>query len=143
MVFFKITTISFMFLKGAQDLRLVNGWNRCVGRVEVWHEGAWGTVCDDHFTMNNAHVVCRQLGCGEGKTVFGWSYFGNGSGDIALDQVNCTGSEDYLWDCSHAEWYVNDCGHNEDVSILCSGNISPFAFKSCRALGTANKSLMY
>lgn len=132
-----------MFLKGAQDLRLVNGWNRCVGRVEVWHEGAWGTVCDDHFTMNNAHVVCRQLGCGEGKTVFGWSYFGNGSGDIALDQVNCTGSEDYLWDCSHAEWYVNDCGHNEDVSILCSGNISPFAFKSCRALGTANKSLMY
>lgn len=110
-----------MFLKGTQKLRLVNGWNRCAGRLEVYYNGIWGTVCDDYFNPINAQIVCRQLACGNATKVVGWAYFGQGSGNISLDDVKCTGSEPTIWDCVHAGWFNNNCGHNEDVGVVCSG----------------------
>ena len=33
-----------------------------LGRLEVYVNNVWGTVCDNGFTMNSANVVCQQLG---------------------------------------------------------------------------------
>ena len=109
-------------LGSSETLRLVNGPHRCAGRVEVFHSHQWGTVCDDSWDLNDAAVVCRQLGCGTAVSAPGSSGFGQGSDPIWLDGVSCLGTEATLAECSVKPWGHHACNHVEDASVVCSGN---------------------
>jgi hypothetical protein len=87
------------------------------GRVEVYRNGVWGTVCDDAFDNNDARVVCRELGLQGGTQI---QRFGGGRGTIWMDNVACTGSESRLSDCRHNGWARHNCGHHEDAGVQCS-----------------------
>uniref|UniRef100_I3IUW9 SRCR domain-containing protein n=1 Tax=Oreochromis niloticus TaxID=8128 RepID=I3IUW9_ORENI len=103
-------------------LRLAgSGSIRCVGRVEVYHNNSWGTVCDHGWDLNDAEVVCRQLNCGSALEVPPSAHFGAGTGQIWLDHVTCSGSESSLTECQHSGFGSNSCEHGQDAAVICSG----------------------
>ncbi|KAM9849119.1 scavenger receptor cysteine-rich domain-containing group B protein-like [Aulostomus maculatus] len=103
-------------------MRLVNSDNsKCFGRVEVLHSNQWGTVCHDHWRLEDAEVVCQQLGCGKAVAAPREASFGEGSGPIWLDNVNCGGQEPSLFDCQHPGIGKHNCDHSEDASAICQG----------------------
>eukprot|EP00057_Strongylocentrotus_purpuratus_P016533 XP_011671007.1 PREDICTED: neurotrypsin-like [Strongylocentrotus purpuratus] len=95
------------------------------GRVEVYAEGQWGTVCDDHWGQEDANVVCRQLGFpGASDFTRMAETFGEGTGAILLDNVNCVGNEASIVDCRMNDIGDEDCTHSEDAGVICRGESS-------------------
>ncbi|XP_030577946.1 deleted in malignant brain tumors 1 protein-like [Archocentrus centrarchus] len=108
---------------GQPPLRLVNGTDRCSGRVEILHDGQWGTVCDDEWDFRDAQVVCRAMDCGTPQTAKSGAFFGEGQGVIWLDDMNCLGNETSLVHCRRPSFGENNCGHGEDAGVICSATI--------------------
>ena len=98
----------------------MNG-SRDRGRIEIFYGGEWGTICNDHFDMRDAKVICRMMGflgaaAAEIKGRFG---AGNSSQKILLDDLWCSGYETSIASCSFRRWGSHNCGHDEDAGVVC------------------------
>lgn len=99
------------------DVRLSSGASQREGRVEVYNGNLeWATVCDEGFGINEAKVICRQLGfSANGATLI--HNFGIGSGGTILGGVQCDGSESHIKDCNYTQEY--NCSNDQDVGVAC------------------------
>ncbi|XP_071483536.1 scavenger receptor cysteine-rich domain-containing protein DMBT1-like [Diadema antillarum] len=109
-------------VKCSAAVRLVDGETASEGRVEVYANGAWGTVCDDSWDITDAGVVCSSLGFPGAEEALSNAAFGQGTGDILLDEVSCSGTETSIFDCGNNGIGINNCGHSEDAGVRCTGN---------------------
>ena len=92
------------------------------GRVEIFYDGRWGTVCQNYFDIVEANIVCRQLGFGGATGYRTNSFYGAGSGVVwlQLDWPGCSGEENSITLCSHRTFGTSTCSHNYDVGVMCS-----------------------
>ncbi|MEJ1280429.1 scavenger receptor class A member 5 [Cricetulus griseus] len=83
-----------MGMRGFKDgvdftmIRLVNGSGPHEGRVEVYHDRRWGTVCDDGWDRKDGTVVCRMLGFHGVEEVYRTARFGQGFLRVDPGQLN-------------------------------------------------------
>ncbi|XP_049330174.1 antigen WC1.1-like [Astyanax mexicanus] len=113
-------TCSGKFNRVHSSIRLVGSGEGCAGRLEVFHNGSWGTVSDELWDIDDAQVVCRQLQCGVALSAPVPARFGSGTGPIWLNEVECEGNEASLWNCRYQLCGEDECGHKDDVGVVCS-----------------------
>lgn len=92
------------------------------GRVEVYYFGHWGRVCNQYWDIQDANVVCRQLGYPAALTVYVRGVYGRGEGLVLLDRVACTGSEANISQCIHRGLGIHSrtCTYRADAGVICS-----------------------
>eukprot|EP00057_Strongylocentrotus_purpuratus_P011988 XP_011666462.1 PREDICTED: deleted in malignant brain tumors 1 protein-like [Strongylocentrotus purpuratus] len=100
-------------------VRLVGGSHDAEGRVEVFNDGSWETICDTWWDLRDARVVCKMLGFDGALDAPGSARFGQGSGRSLLKYVNCDGTEDNLADCAHSGIGLYSCSHTRDAGTIC------------------------
>ncbi|RMX54502.1 hypothetical protein pdam_00019992 [Pocillopora damicornis] len=117
------------------------------GRVEIYHNGIWGTVCDDDWDINDATVVCRMLGFKDAWQALSFGVLMKeqnasefyGTGPIWLDNVNCLGNESSLIECGHNGWLAHNCDHEEDAGVICGDSLRPNGFPDSTVVNDTNK----
>ena len=100
-------------------LRLADGNNVGEGRVEIFFDNSWATVCDDGWDNTDATVVCKQLGFSTSGSAVSLAGFGEGSGTILLDSVSCSGNDSNIFDCPHVGFKNHNCSHRNDAGVIC------------------------
>ena len=108
----------------------VNGGSS--GRLQVYHDGRWGLVCDTNFDELDARVACRQLGFADGEE--GYADAGSGGLPFWLKGLACDGTESRLANCPHRGLKEHSCGSFDIVGLECSR--TPLSMTDARVRGT-------
>ncbi|XP_068625619.1 lysyl oxidase homolog 3A [Battus philenor] len=106
------------------SLRLVGGRSSNEGRVEIYQNGVWGSICADGWTLYEALSVCRHLALGYAEQALQTDYFG--SSPVVLSGIQCEGNETNLFMCKHGDFGDLSClGQKGHVAgVVCTQYLS-------------------
>ncbi|XP_049880700.1 lysyl oxidase homolog 2 [Pectinophora gossypiella] len=120
------------------SLRLSGGRSSSEGRVEIYHNGTWGSICADGWTLYEASTVCRHLALGFAEQALHTDYFG--ASILTLSGVQCDGNENNLFMCRHQQigdvTCPGDAGHVAAVS--CTNRLADLTLDSATIERTAH-----
>ncbi|XP_062602767.1 macrophage scavenger receptor types I and II-like, partial [Saccostrea cucullata] len=95
-------------------VRLVNGESWMEGRVEIYEDGDWGTICDENWDTRDASVVCKTIGFSYGTPVV----YRRGVKPIVMGNVSCDGSELNIRSCPHSS--AQKCKSRNVAGVACT-----------------------
>ena len=98
-----------------------NDTSQCMGQVEMYLSGQWRALCASHWSLANANVVCRQLGCGVAISTPRGPHLVERGDQISTVRFHCSGAEFFLWSCPVTALGGPDCSHGNMASVICSG----------------------
>ena len=116
---YSITYLQFLTVI-SQNVRLKDGDASYQGRLEIKYNGEWGTVCNKNFSNLAAEIVCKELGL-QSYSILNHVIPGPRGGRIWLENVQCNGNEQSIFNCSHNGWGQTNCSHEDDVGVSCTG----------------------
>uniref|UniRef100_A0A672IJC3 SRCR domain-containing protein n=1 Tax=Salarias fasciatus TaxID=181472 RepID=A0A672IJC3_SALFA len=137
----------------SDGVRLLNGSSRCSGRLQVKtnpSDQTWSSVCEADLDLQDAQVVCRELGCGTPSVLQGALY-----GDVQTPrwspEFQCGGHESALLDCRSSGSARSSCSPGKAAGLTCSGRrgaaastallftLTPSSLSSLSALGSGDE----
>ena len=105
-----------MVLTDPVSVRIVDGLSDHEGRLEVYYNGEWGTVCHSGFDRLDGDIACRQLGYNGSAAVY---THGGGTDRVWLSGLDCEHFRTSLDQCDHSGW-LSGCPHDNDVGLICA-----------------------
>ncbi|KAH3863004.1 deleted in malignant brain tumors 1 protein-like [Dreissena polymorpha] len=115
-------------LGASEKIRLVGGSNNFTGRVEIYHAGQWGTICDNSFDRTDAVVICRIMGFQNPERAVAYTRAHFGAADshvpMVMTDLQCNGLETTLGQCNPT-WQSKYCTHNQDIGVDCCPSCQP------------------
>lgn len=89
--------------------------------MEYFEKGQWGTLCSEAWDFNDASVACRQLDCGRAHKLTTQNEYGLGNGHTWVDQIECSGMESTLAQCTHRPFRDKTCNTTSIAGVVCTG----------------------
>ena len=107
-------------------VRLADGNTPHEGRVELYYQCQWGTITGYDWGIEEANVICRQLGYPSASQAWRRHHFGLGSGPVILSDVECHRNESSIEQCDHSGVYSHYYySHDYEVGVTCNVAIPP------------------
>ena len=104
--------------------RLVGGSQPNEGRVELYYNNAWGSVCSNSWDITEANVVCKMLGYSFAIRAWAAGQFGEGNGTTSVYRPQCIGTESNITECSHSGWGTScSSSRYRDLGAECTGEM--------------------
>ena len=105
------------------DLRLKGGKANHEGTVEIKYHGTWGTICNDQWDLDDANVICRQLGFAKAVSLSpGYPITPSAGTQPVITGLRCRGYEVSLGLCvfQSLEYVAHRCSHSKDAQVVCA-----------------------
>ena len=102
-------------------VRLVGGKSENEGRIEIYYNNTWGTVCSNSWDQTDSNTVCRQLGYTGATGYYLSPFISHESAPVWMDFVRCSTYDICLGKCSFNGFGNSRCQHTQDVFVNCTG----------------------